>query len=107
MTCIDPTRLRQLREDAGLTQLELAAGAGVSLRTVTALERGEVTHPQTITLLRLADTFRLDYPALFAALRDPEPLPTPEGDGEPPPQPLPGEPEAPRRTAYANRKDRP
>ncbi len=77
MSCIDPTRLRQLREDAGLTQLELAAGAGVSLRTVTALERGEVVHPHVTTLLCLGDALRLTPVATFSALR-PRPAPATE-----------------------------
>ena len=36
--------LRQRREDAGLSQEELANRSGLSVRTVSSLERGEYPH---------------------------------------------------------------
>jgi len=45
--------LRQRRKDAGLSQEELAERSGLSVRTVSALERGSTRapHPRTIRLL--------------------------------------------------------
>jgi tetratricopeptide (TPR) repeat protein/transcriptional regulator with XRE-family HTH domain len=45
--------LRQRREDAGLSQEELAERSGLSVRTVSSLERGSTRapHPRTIRLL--------------------------------------------------------
>ena len=61
--------LRQLRAEAGLTQEELAAAAGVSPRTVSDLERGINLAPRRATALLLADALRLteDKRALFIA----------------------------------------
>ena len=55
--------LRQLRAGAGLTQEELAEAAGVSLRSVSDLERGRVAVPQKETVRLLADALRLIGPA--------------------------------------------
>jgi tetratricopeptide (TPR) repeat protein/transcriptional regulator with XRE-family HTH domain len=51
--------LRQLRTAAGLTQEELAAAAGVGLRTVGDVERGVVTSPQRDTVRLLAGALGL------------------------------------------------
>jgi tetratricopeptide (TPR) repeat protein/transcriptional regulator with XRE-family HTH domain len=51
--------LRQLRAGAGLTQEELAEAAGVSLRSVSDLERGRVGIPQKETVRLLADALGL------------------------------------------------
>ena len=51
--------LRQLRTEAGLTQEELAAAAGLGLRTVSDAERGVVTSPQRDTVRLLADALHL------------------------------------------------
>lgn len=42
--------IRRARHDAGLTQAKLAAGAGISLRYVTLLEKGE--YQASITVLQ-------------------------------------------------------
>ena len=55
--------LRKLRTDARLTQEELAAAAGLSLRTVSDLERGVVTTPHKDTVRLLADALHLIGPA--------------------------------------------
>jgi tetratricopeptide (TPR) repeat protein/transcriptional regulator with XRE-family HTH domain len=54
--------LRKLRWEARLTQEELAEAAGVSLRTVSYLERGVVTSPQKDTVRLLADALGLIGP---------------------------------------------
>jgi len=51
--------LRELRTRARLTQQELADGAGLSLRTVSDLERGAATTPQKETVRLLADALHL------------------------------------------------
>jgi tetratricopeptide (TPR) repeat protein/transcriptional regulator with XRE-family HTH domain len=51
--------LRELRLRAGLTQQELADGAGVSLRTVSDLERGVAATPQKETVRLLAGALGL------------------------------------------------
>ena len=48
---------------AGLTQEELAAAAGLSLRAVSDLERGVAASPQRGTVRSLADALRLEGPA--------------------------------------------
>jgi transcriptional regulator with XRE-family HTH domain/tetratricopeptide (TPR) repeat protein len=47
--------LRQRRRAAGLTQAELAARAGLAVRTLRDLERGRTTRPQRVTGVLLAD----------------------------------------------------
>jgi len=54
--------LRALRATARLTQQELADSAGVSLRTVSDLERGAATTPQRETVRLLADALGLIGP---------------------------------------------
>ena len=53
-------RLRRLREEAGLTQEELAAKAGMTAKGVSALERGERKRPYPHTVRSLADALGLD-----------------------------------------------
>ena len=53
------SRLRQLREAAGLTQEELALQAGLSPRAISALERGERQRPYPHTVRTLADALGL------------------------------------------------
>jgi tetratricopeptide (TPR) repeat protein/transcriptional regulator with XRE-family HTH domain len=55
--------LRQLRTDARMTQEELAEASGVSLRSLSDLERGRVGIPQRETVRLLADALRLSGPA--------------------------------------------
>lgn len=50
-----PARLRARRRAAGLTQLELANRAGLSVRTVQGIESGEFDRPRPSTLRRLDD----------------------------------------------------
>src|SRR4051812_37388241 len=53
------SRLRRLREVAGLTQEELAARAGLTAKAVSALERGERKRPYPHTVRSLADALEL------------------------------------------------
>src|SRR5947209_1544560 len=66
------TLLRELRVAAGLTQEELAAAAGVSIRGISDLERGINVAPRPYTLRRLADALQLspqDYARLSVTVR--------------------------------------
>src|SRR3712207_3767302 len=65
------SRLRRLREAAGLTQEELASKAGLSARAVSVLERGERKRPYPHTVRSLAEALGLsedERASLFAAL---------------------------------------
>ena len=65
------TRLRQLRERAGLTQEQLAERAGLTANAISALERGERRHPYPHTVQALAEALELtveDRTALLAAV---------------------------------------
>ena len=53
------SRLRRLREAAGLTQEELAGRAGLTAKAVSALERGERKRPYPHTVRSLADALKL------------------------------------------------
>jgi transcriptional regulator with XRE-family HTH domain len=46
--------LKQARWSTGLTQEELAARCGVSVRTISDIERGHVLRPRATTLRQLA-----------------------------------------------------
>jgi transcriptional regulator with XRE-family HTH domain len=48
------SRLRSLRDQAGLTQEQLAARAGVAVGTVRKIETGTVVEPGFFTVLALA-----------------------------------------------------
>jgi predicted ATPase/DNA-binding XRE family transcriptional regulator len=62
------SRLRRLREAAGLTQEELALRAGLSPRAISALERGERQRPYPHTVRTLADTLGLSEEARASLL---------------------------------------
>jgi putative transcriptional regulator len=51
-------RVKELREQAGLSQAELAAGVGVSRQTVNSIERGRYlpSLPLAFSLARFFDT---------------------------------------------------
>jgi tetratricopeptide (TPR) repeat protein len=56
-------RLRDGRRSAGLSQLELARRSGLSIRTISDLERGRTRWPYRDSLYRLADALELTGPA--------------------------------------------
>lgn len=51
---IEPQKLREIREKAGLSQSELARAAGISVNTVSRLERGQ-TVPTAATMQAILD----------------------------------------------------
>jgi transcriptional regulator with XRE-family HTH domain len=60
-------RIRQLRDELGLTQGQLASGSSVSQGYLSQLENGEVKNPSAAVLLRDARAMRLDPDQLFEA----------------------------------------
>jgi transcriptional regulator with XRE-family HTH domain len=61
--------LQNLRISAGLTQEELAEGAGLSQKAISAYERGQRTRPRPKTVRLLADALRLSGPDRDAFVR--------------------------------------
>lgn len=63
--------LRALRQQAGLTQEELATKSGVAVRTVRNIERGDVVHPRWASLKLIADALGVrQHELLRPALSD-------------------------------------
>jgi transcriptional regulator with XRE-family HTH domain len=60
-------RIRQLREESGLTQGQLATGSAVSQGYLSQLENGEVKNPSAAVLLRVAEAMQIDADELFEA----------------------------------------
>jgi transcriptional regulator with XRE-family HTH domain len=60
-------KIRQLREENGLTQGQLAAGSSVSQGYLSQLENGEVKNPSAAVLLRVAQAVHVDADELFEA----------------------------------------
>lgn len=58
-------RLREVREEVGLTQGELAERAGVSRGTISLIEGGRTRCVKTDTLVRLADALGRRVDTLF------------------------------------------
>ncbi len=52
--------LREARWQSGLTQEELAGRAGLSVRTISDIERGRVACPRAATLRLLADALAMN-----------------------------------------------
>lgn len=69
ITALDGPRLRQLRRQHGLSQEQLADQAGLSLTTVTRLERQIPAACRGRTLARLAAALGEDPTALILARR--------------------------------------
>jgi tetratricopeptide (TPR) repeat protein/transcriptional regulator with XRE-family HTH domain len=80
--------VRAHRRRLGLSQEELAARAGLSVRSIQALEAGRVRAPRTSTVRLLADAFELRAAEREAFVRAMLAEPAPEhGGGEPKPEP--------------------
>jgi transcriptional regulator with XRE-family HTH domain len=60
-------KIRQLRDQLGLTQGQLASGSSVSQGYLSQLENGEVKNPSAAVLLRVAQAMRIDPDELFEA----------------------------------------
>lgn len=60
-------KIRALREEAGLTQGQLASASAVSQGYLSQLENGEVKNPSAAVLLRVAEAMHVDSDELFEA----------------------------------------
>jgi transcriptional regulator with XRE-family HTH domain len=56
------SRLKYRREDAGLSQAELSAQSGVSLRSIQMYEQGQrdINRAEVVTVLRMAEALKCD-----------------------------------------------
>lgn len=70
-------RLRQLREAAGLTQIQLALRVGVTQGTIANWERG-ARLPQLENLVRISNILGCGVDELLGLGAEPEPAPRPE-----------------------------
>src|SRR5437588_9052016 len=89
--------LRQWRRAASLTQEELAERAGMSVETISALERGLSRSPYRATITALADALGLDREGrarLLAAARPESTAPVSVAAGERS-EPAPAQPSTP------------
>jgi transcriptional regulator with XRE-family HTH domain len=82
---VDGKRLLQLRNRAGLTQVQLAVKAGVNVMVPSRIERGVVEDPPESTLRALARALEVTVDELLA---EPGPEPgqaqaEPNGDTQP------------------------
>jgi transcriptional regulator with XRE-family HTH domain len=66
--------LRIARSRAGMTLMELEAASGVGASTISKIERG-VTHPQAITVHKLADALGVEVGELYPKAQAPPPEP--------------------------------
>lgn len=60
-------KIRELREEFGLTQGQLAGNASVSQGYLSQLENGDVKNPSAAVLLRVAQAMSVDADELFEA----------------------------------------
>jgi len=60
-------RIKQIRDELGLTQGQLANGSSVSQGYLSQLENGEVKNPSAAVLLRVAQAMQVDPDELFEA----------------------------------------
>ena len=72
-------KLKQLRADAGLTQMQLAVKAGLSMSVISSIEQGSIPDPRVSTLHALAKALGVPLDALAP-------------DDEPPAEPEPPKP---------------
>lgn len=70
-------RLRQLREAAGLTQIQLALRVGVSLGTISNWEQGRIPS-QIRILMNISNILGCGVDELLGLGAEPEPAPGPE-----------------------------
>ena len=74
-----PEKVKEARSELGLTQKELAEQVGVSLRTITAYEKGDKL-PRMSTMLKLAKALRVSVKFLSDETCD-DPIADIEKDG--------------------------
>lgn len=58
-------KLKEIRKEKGLTQVQLATNSGVSRMTIIGLESGRATVTKTNTLLKLAEALGVTVSQIF------------------------------------------
>lgn len=58
-------KLKEIRKEKGLTQVQLATKSGVSRMTIIGLESGRATVTKTDTLLKLAEALGVTVSQIF------------------------------------------
>lgn len=58
-------RLKQIREEKGMTQTKLAEKSGVSRVTINGIENGKIQVVKTDTLAKIADALDMTISAVF------------------------------------------
>jgi transcriptional regulator with XRE-family HTH domain len=58
-------KIKEYRQEAGMTQKELANKSGVSLNLIAQLESGSIEHTSTQTLVKLAHALEKPVETLF------------------------------------------
>jgi transcriptional regulator with XRE-family HTH domain len=61
--------LRSARDDAGLSQQQLAMAAGLSVSVVCQVEQGKTPDPRISTVVRLADALSVSVDSLLGRRR--------------------------------------
>jgi transcriptional regulator with XRE-family HTH domain len=75
-------RIIACREALDIAQFELAIKAGVSPRTMAALEHGHIRDPQITTLMKIADALQVSLDYLLGRPAFPYRMPRrPKGEG--------------------------
>lgn len=60
-----PFKIREVREEQGLSQTKLAEKAGVSRQTINGLETGSIKVTTTDTLIKIADALNRRVSEIF------------------------------------------
>lgn len=68
------SKIRQLREEKGMTQRELAGAVGVSQPTVCDWENGKII-PELAKAIRLADLFDVSLDVIYGRAMEPPYIP--------------------------------
>lgn len=63
--------VRKARKERDMTQLQLAAAAGLGIATISDIERGQITDPQLSTLASLAHALGVPIEVLWATTEQP------------------------------------
>lgn len=59
------TRLKEIREEKGMTQEELEKKSGISRQTISAIENGKTNNVKSGTLMALANALDSTIDAIF------------------------------------------
>ena len=75
-------RLRQLREERGMSMRALATASGLSANALSTIERGKVS-PSVSTLYKLSDALGISVTSFFSSTKDKQEIIFVKGGGRP------------------------